>query len=84
MTLYARNGKLHTGFFSWWGGGGGGESHFVHVCICPTTMRILVNKSQNNAVITNDVFLFAYVMCYIIVSRDGPDMPYHGVSRLYK
>ena len=42
------------------GGGWGGGSHgcvTLCVCICITAMRILVNKSHNNGVITKDVLL---------------------------
>ena len=51
------------------GGGGGGISqttymYFVRVYIA-AAMHILVNKSHNNAVITNDVFLLVYV--YVII-----------------
>ena len=51
---------LHTGFFL---GGGGGGDDLLCTCvrICAAAMRILVNKSHNNAVITtNDVFLLVY------------------------
>ena len=43
--------------------GGGGElrgdltDYLLCTCVCAAAMRILVNKSHNNAVITNDVFL---------------------------
>ena len=37
------------------------------MCICAAAMRILVNKSHNNAVITKDVFLFVYVIILFVL-----------------
>ena len=34
----------------------------IHVCAA--AMHILVNKSHNNAMITNDVFLLVYVIIF--------------------
>ena len=63
---------MHTGFFSGGGGGGGGgrgggdltEDLRMYMRRCHA-YNILVNKSHNNAVITND-FLFACVCHHII------------------
>ena len=40
-------------------GSSGGDltDYLLCTCVCAAAMRILVNKSHNNAVITNDVFL---------------------------
>ena len=58
---------LHTGFFS--GGGGGGdltEDLRVYMRRCHA-YNILVNKSHNNAVITNDFFLLVYVIILLVL-----------------
>ena len=55
---------LHTGFFS---GGGGSHRCSFFVCICTAAMRTLVNKSHNNAVITNDVFLLVHVIILFVL-----------------
>ena len=62
--------ELHTGFFSGGGGGGAGWRDdltddlrmYMHHCHA----YILVNKSYNNAVITNNFFLLVYVIILFV------------------
>ena len=45
------------------------------MCICAAAMRILVNKSQNNSVITNNVFLLVYVIKLFVLEGGEGEIP---------
>ena len=72
MKIYSKvlSTGLHTGFFSGGGGGGGGRGDLTDD-LCMYMRRchayILVNKSYNNAVITNDCFLLVYVIILFVL-----------------
>ena len=56
---------LHTGFFS--GGGRGDLTDDLRMYMRCCHAYILVNKSHNNAVITNDCFLLVYVIILFVL-----------------